>query len=111
MQPDRSIRYLLAAIVLLLAAIAFRPFTQPGRVFAGQEDPQPFFFEPGTHLVRAPDGSAQFQGKIAIDLRTGDVWGFPTLIKEPYPRDVTSGTPPVSRPVHLGRFDLNAARR
>ena len=111
MQPDRTVRLLLAAIALLLAVIAFRPLTEPSSVSADETGVQPFFVEPGTHPIRAPDGSSQFQGKILIDLRNGDVWGFPTLIREPYPRDTTGTTAPVSRPVLLGRFDLNAARR
>jgi hypothetical protein len=51
------------------------------------------------------------QGKVVIDLRTGEVWGFPTLDRVPYPVDWTKPTPPVSSPMYLGKFDFAKMRR
>jgi hypothetical protein len=46
-----------------------------------------------------------------IDLRNGDIWGFPTKSMLPYPVDPLRKDSPVVKPVYLGRFDLSAARR
>jgi hypothetical protein len=39
-----------------------------------------------------------------IDMRTGDVWGFPTLVQSPYPVSANAGNtkPPKSEPIYLG---------
>src|SRR6516225_9299575 len=50
--------------------------------------------EPGYTTLRKPDGSAQMYGKMVIDMRTGDIWGFPTLAQGPYPVDMASAVPP-----------------
>lgn len=65
------------------------------------------YIEPGTTMLRKPDGTAQVQGKVVIDLRTGDVYGFPTLSSAPYPVDAANTKPPVSQPMYLGRFDFS----
>jgi hypothetical protein len=39
-------------------------------------------------------------------MRTGDIWGFPTLAPVPYPFDSVNSKPPVSSPTYLGKFDL-----
>ena len=46
-----------------------------------------------------------------IDMRTGDIWGFPTLVEGPYPVDATKTEPPKSRPMYLGKFILSEATR
>lgn len=50
-------------------------------------------------------------GKVFIDMRTGDVWGLPTLSQSPYPVDVTQPKPPKSSPMYLGKFMLDEAKR
>jgi hypothetical protein len=47
------------------------------------------------------------EGKVFIDMRNGDIWGFPTLSSTPYPVDLVNSTPPVSAPMYLGRFDFS----
>ena len=94
--------------VVLLAAAALRP-DRPSAVQA-QSDRQ-LFIEPGTTLLRTPDGRGQVQGKVVIDLRTGDVWGFPTASSAPYPVAVMSNEPPLSKPIYLGKFDLAAMHK
>ena len=37
-----------------------------------------------------PGASLQVLGKVVVDMKTGDVWGFPTLGADPYPIDITS---------------------
>jgi hypothetical protein len=67
------------------------------------------YIEPGTIPIRAPDsGGAIGDGKMVIDLKTGNVWGFPTNVTgSPYPIDSISGKPGISKPVYLGRFDFS----
>jgi hypothetical protein len=94
------------AIALLLAAIAFKPAAP----VHAQSDPDRYYVEPRTYPLRKPDGTAQLQGKVIIDMQTGDIYGFPTLEGVPYPVDRSGTTPPVSEPMYLGRFDLGKMR-
>ena len=66
-------------------------------VSAQGEDVRPLYFEPGTYMLRAPDGSQQVYGKVAVDMRNGKIWGFPTLTQDPYPSNPTATTPPEAR--------------
>lgn len=101
----------LSAIAIFLGSLALRPAVDPPRVEA-QSDRAYLFVEPGTTIIRPPDGaSGQIQGKVVIDLRSGDVWGFPTTSTAPYPVDLARSEPPVSKPIYLGRFDFGAMRR
>jgi hypothetical protein len=45
-------------------------------------------------------------GRVAIDLRTGNVYGFPTGPLG-YPRDPAKSDVTVSDPILLGRFNLD----
>ena len=106
-QPDRFTKALLLAIILLLGFIALRDLP---RVQA-QSSYSHLFIEPGTTILRTPDGTGQVQGKVVVDLRNGDVWGFPTASSAPYPVVLSSNEPPLSRPIYLGRFDLAAMKK
>ena len=97
---------LLTFIAIFLGMIALRPTVQPGVVMA-QSDYSFLYVEPKTTLLRKPDGSAQLEGKMVIDMRNGDIWGFPTLSSTPYPVDTLRSTPPVSTPMYLGKFDFS----
>ena len=107
MQSDRSVKCLLLVIALSLGAIAVRPFAAPPTVSAQSAEPTPFFVEPGTTMLRAPDGRGQVLGKVVIDMRNGNVWGFPTLSREPYPAASPSSNVPTSHPFLLGKFALS----
>jgi len=102
-------RLILTAIALFLGILALRPLAKP-EVASAQAAYEYLYFEPGTMSLRAPDGSRQVEGKMAIDLRNGNIWGFPTLSSSPYPIDATHNEPPVSAPFYLGRFDLSKLR-
>jgi hypothetical protein len=67
------------------------------------------YIEPGTIIIRAPDtGGTIGEGKMVIDLKTGNIWGFPTNVTgSPYPIDPIKGKPAVSKPVYLGRLDFS----
>ena len=107
MRPETLRNLLLALIAIALMAIAVRPYVAPARVEA-QSAPRNFYFEPGAVMLRFADGSGQAYGKMAIDLRTGKVWGFPTYTTDPYPSNpMDSKGLVVSHPVPLGRFALD----
>lgn len=95
---------LLAIIAAALVAIAARPYLAPRTVSAQNTQPYPFYFEPGTQMLRAPDGSKQIYGRVVIDMRTGQVWGFPTYTPDTYPVSAVSTKPQISHPFALGRF-------
>lgn len=112
MRHSRYTDPILTVIAILLAVLAFRPLDSPS--VAGAQPGQDFpclYVEPGTTVLRKPDGTAQSYGKIIIDLRSGDLWGFPTLEGVPYPVDRTKRAPPVSEPMYLGKFDFSKMRR
>ena len=103
---------ILTAIAVFLGVLALRPLVRPAPVAAQSgADPYWLYIEPRTTVLRKPDGSAQVQGKVVIDLRTGDIWGFPTLEGVPYPIDRMKSAPPVSEPIYLGKFDFSKMRR
>jgi hypothetical protein len=97
---------LLLVIAMALIAIALKPLRQPQPVKAQSEISAPFpvYIEPGTQMIRSPDGSQNVYGKMVVDLSTGRIWGFPTLNTAPYPIDISSSKPPVSHAVLLGTF-------
>jgi hypothetical protein len=97
---------LLFIIALSLAAIALRPYLAPAPVAAQSSAPYAVFVEPGTQMLRAPDGSRQVYGRVVVDLHTGKVWGFPTFTADTYPVNVTGTTPPTSHPFLLARFAI-----
>ena len=99
MHLDRSTKVLLLMIVVALSAIAVHPYVVPSSVQA--HSGSMFYVEPGVMMLRAPDGSQQVSGKVMIDMRNGNVWGFPTFTDAPYPVSATTNTPPASHPFLL----------
>src|SRR4051794_26851330 len=98
---DVYIKAVLTAIALFLGMLVAQPLLRPVSAFAQAENAG-FYIEPGTTVIRRPDGSSPGEGKIVVDLRSGDVWGFPTnLAGAPYPI-ATVGQPAVSKAVYLG---------
>lgn len=110
MSSNRLTHWLLSIIAVALIAIALRPYLQPGAVQAQAGNNNPFYFEPGVYLLRVPNGG-QVLGKVAVDLHTGYIWGFPTNASDPYPFSPLDSKAQVSHPVPLGRFALNEAVR
>lgn len=111
MAQDRFVRVMLVVIAALLGLLALRPLAQPVPVRAQVEEGYPFFVEPGYTMLRKPDGTAQVYGKMVIDMRNGDIWGFPTLTQSPYPIDSAQTKPPRSSPMYLGKFLFSEATR
>ncbi len=108
---DRVVRCLLFVIAVSLSAIAIHSYIAPPVAQAQSGDPQPIYFEPGVVMLRAPDGSRQVMGKVAIDLRNGNIWGFPTLTQDPYPAAGAETKAPTSHPFLLGKFALSDMNR
>jgi hypothetical protein len=111
MELDRWVKTLLAVILIFLGILVFRPMFHPAPVLAQAEAGYPFYVEPGYTQLRKPDGTSQVYGKVVIDMRNGDIWGFPTLAQAPYPIDNTSTKPPKSHPMYLGKFLFGEATR
>jgi hypothetical protein len=107
---DTYTKAVLTIIAILLGVIAFRPSGGLPSVQA-QSDYSHLYVEPGTTILRNLDGRGEVQGKVVIDRRTGDIWGFPTRTSAPYPVVMTSSQPPVSTPMYLGRFDFAGMKR
>lgn len=93
---------LLLIIAIALVAIAIQPVLAPHAAEA-QSTTYPLYIEPGSDLLRAPD-SSQVYGKVMVDMRTGKIWGFPTLAPQSYPTAGMQNKLPTSRPFELGRF-------
>jgi hypothetical protein len=107
MKTDTFLRLELALIIVLLAAIAMRPFIFPEVSHAQSQSSRSVYIEPGVTMLRAPDGSRQVLGKVLIDINTGNVWGLPTTVDQSYPVNPMKSDPPTSVPFLLGKFDLS----
>ena len=106
---DRSTtNFLLLLIAICLAGMAAAPYLRPP-VARADASPYPFYFEPGTQMLRAPDGSKQVLGRVVVDMRNGKVWGFPTTSTDTYPTNAMDSKPAVSHPFVLGRFAFEEA--
>lgn len=111
MKLDWCVKSLLVVIALLLAVVAFRPVVHPVPVLAQGGSPYPFHIERGTVSLRKPDGTTTW-GKVVVDMRTGDVWGFPVRAQNtPFPVFGPGDTSRVSRPMYLGRMAFEDAVR
>jgi hypothetical protein len=104
MKNDSLTKLLLFIIALALISIALRPFVTPGAAHAEGSAGYPVYIEPGVQMLKTADGSKQLYGRVVVDLRTGKIWGFPTITTDPYPFNALNSKPQVSRPFELGRF-------
>jgi hypothetical protein len=104
MKKDATTNFLLLLIAIALIVIAIRPYLAPDSVQAQSDSPYPFYIEPGTKMLRAPDGSQQVYGRVVVDMRTGKVWGFPTSTTDTYPVNLADSKPRTSHPFALGKF-------
>jgi hypothetical protein len=104
MKNDRVTKSLLSAIATALVAIAIRPYVAPVSAHAQTGTAYPVYIEPGVQMLKSPDGRKQAYGRMVVDLRTGKIWGFPTMTKDPYPFNALNSKPQTSVPFELGRF-------
>jgi hypothetical protein len=111
MKTTTTTNLLLLMITLALLAIGLRPYIAPALVQAGSATPYPFYIEPGTQMLRAPDGSKQVYGRVVVDLSNGNVWGFPTFTADTYPVNATGTAVPTSHPFLLAKFAFGETNR
>lgn len=97
---------LLLLIALALLVIAVGPVFIPMPVRAESHPERRLFIEPGVQVLHSSDLSRNAYGRVVIDLRTGNVWGFPTPTGDPYPFQSTNDKLQTSHPFLLGRFAL-----
>ena len=82
MSSNRLTNTLLAVIAIALVVLAARPYLAPPAVHADDNSWDPMYIEPGVYMLRRPQGG-QVLGKVAVNLRTGNVYGFPTTTSDP----------------------------
>jgi len=120
MKIDGFTRLMLPVIALFLGMIALRPWFVPQNAqarepvrttYSDSVNGYGIFVEPGTTTLHAPDGSRHIIGKVVVDLKTGNIWGFPTSSDLPYPMDNGRNTGATSHPIYLGKYDLAAMDR
>jgi hypothetical protein len=104
MKNDFVSKLLLTIIAIALSAIAIRPYVAPHPAHAQSSTAYPVFIEPGVQMLKTSDGSKQLYGRMVVDLRTGKIWGFPTMTTDPYPFNALNSKPQTSHPFELGRF-------
>ena len=107
MTRGRITHVLLLLNAVLLGSMIVHSLLQPDPTHAQAPESYPVYIEPGYTTLRSPDGTSQQLGKVIIDLRNGNVWGFPTGVQGPYPLNAAGANPPVSRPMYLGKFSLS----
>lgn len=110
MNIDRFTRCILTLIALFLGIIALRPWFQSATVeardsYSSSENGFSVFVEPGVTTLHASDGSKHVIGKVVVDLKTGNIWGFQTTNDLPYARGG------IARPIYLGKYDFAAMER
>ena len=100
---DLYTKVMLTAVVLLLGVLALQPFLSPAAVKAESEAAS-LFIEPGLTRIPGQGPNSDTMGKLVIDLRTGEAWGFPTMFTN-YRESA------ISKPVYIGRMDFGAMKR
>jgi hypothetical protein len=103
-------RIVLALATIFLGVIALQPQFTP-QIAQAQGASNHLYVEPGIVSLFSPDKTRTTQGKVMIDLATGNVWGFPTATEAPYPIDHVAPQPATSSPMYLGKFDLTGMHR
>jgi len=100
MKTDRLVKSLLLLAVIFLGIVALRPYLAPPVVRAQSEDAYPVAFGPNRFITL---NGFVYDGGVVLDLRNGNVWGFPPFDETAHFFDKPL---PVSHPVLLGRFAL-----
>lgn len=106
MKFDFVVKLPLLVITVSLRPIVVHLYVAPPAVEAQSGSAHSPYFEPGTFTLRAPDASRSVLGKVAVDLRNSNIWGFPTLQADRYLVPGVDTNPPVSHPFLFGKFAL-----
>jgi hypothetical protein len=109
MTPFGKTGTVLITLTIAFLLVSLGAYLQGPRVEAQSNDPGSWYFEPGVHPINIPNGG-QVMGKIAIDLHSGNIWGFPTNSNLPYPQPASMGARvTASHGIPLGHFALEDA--
>ena len=112
MKVDLYTKAVLTVIAVFLAVLAASELARPIPATAAShsDDFMYLHFDEKIRKLNAPDGSSSVLGRMVIDLRNGDVWGFPT---DPlgYPRRPVEMKPGYSEPMYLGHFNLSKIKK
>jgi hypothetical protein len=100
MKTDWLVKSLLLLTAVFLGIIALRPYLAPPVVRAQSEVVYPITFGPSRVLTL---NNAVIEGNVVVDLRNGNVWGFPLFAQ---PSGTFDKSLPVSHPVLVGRLAL-----
>ena len=107
MKIDWFVKCLLLIIAILLGIIAQRPYVAPPVVKAESVGTYyPLYIEPGPVSLPGRDALGNVLGRVVVDLRNGNVWGFPELSSGPSPANAFNPTVATSHPFLLGRWAL-----
>jgi hypothetical protein len=105
MKIDWIVKFLLLVIAIFLGVIALRPYVAPPVVQAQPGGAYPVFFMPGAVMLPDPHGHlGGVPGKVVVDLRNGNIWGFPGFTQDDY--GTFNSTLPTSHPILLGKYAL-----
>lgn len=108
MKSTHYTNVVLTAIAVFLGVLALRPIIAPPVVTAANAvSYAPLQFDESLRKIEYSKGSVM--GRIAIDLRNGNIYGFPS---DPlgYPRNPDKSELAVSDPILLGRFNVDKLR-
>jgi hypothetical protein len=105
MQTDCYTKVMLTLLTIFTGVLALRQLLEPARVAAQNPPLRQLHFHERLLTFGAPKGGS-YLGRVAIDLKTGNVYGFPTDAAG-YPMTTNREELTVSRPVLLGRYDLS----
>jgi hypothetical protein len=106
MKIDGFVKMLLLVIAIFLGIIALRPYAAPPVAEAQYGGAYPVYIEPGDVAMSSADGRHNEVGKLVIDLRNGNIWGFPGLGRVPRPIGMSTSTPLTSHPFLVGKWAL-----
>jgi len=105
MKSDIYTKIMLTTIAIFLGILALRPLIAPGNdLEESTAVSAPLQFS--ENLGEFESKNRRMGGRLAIDLRTGNVYGFPTDGNF-YPRNPLKEGIVVSDPILLGRFNLD----
>lgn len=105
MKLDGLVKFLLLVIAIFLGVIALHPYLTPPAVQAQSGGAHPIYVEPGAVMLYAQNGR-NVMGRIVIDLRNGNVWGFPEFLEDSPQEFLMNPHVPTSHPVLLGKYAL-----
>jgi hypothetical protein len=103
MKIDGFVKFLLLVIAIFLGIIALRPYLAPPVVEAQSSGAYPVYFAPSAVMLSTPNGGSSW-GRVAIDLRNGNVRGFPGFTQDTF--GAFDKTLPTSHPMLLGKLAL-----